>query len=317
MPGAWGAVRAELKAEVAAVAEVDSSSTATEKKKLNFSEAILAREREAWCMSKADVQKLDMDTARENWTLLMQQAYDPTVPVVIFSKTLHATPQETIDARDSNDRTALMLCVLAAGAGAADDEAKIQIQEEKAMLLVEAGSNMLMWDEDEETPISLAYAQRMSGLCLKLLNAFSNTDLGEGILWEDERYPPMVSYSAIRGALARCPAAQTQTMKACTGIYAELDKEQLVAAACAAFVVSRQRTDWTEGLHNLICWAIEAKRRAVSLKLTDSMESDNANCMAVTIELAAAGALTFLSERGGENTWLYSKAGELLRSGRG
>ena len=271
------------------------------------------REKEAWGMSEEERKKQDNEGARLHWTRLMAQAYDAACPPVLFSKTLHSA-RERIDERDSNQRTALMIAVLG---GSPDDEAALARQQEKAVLLVQAGANMLLYDEDEQTAISLAHSQGLHALCLALVNCFSNADMGVGVVWEGERFPPMVSYYEVRGALSRCPAALAQTTRALVGVYADLEKEQLCACACAAFTLSRQRKDWADGLHNLICWAIEARQRAQQLKLSDSMESDNALSMSVTIELAAAGALTLLSEKSGENAWLYTKAGELLRSARG
>ena len=313
---AWSKVKAAaIDTESGAVNVAPLASTAqTSRKRVGLAVQLREREKGAWSMSEVERKKQDNEGARENWTRLMSQAYDANVPVVVFQKTLNAAPKDSIDERDSNERTALMLAIQAASS---DDAAALARQEAKALLLVEAGANMLLWDEDEETCISLAHAQKLDGLCFKLVNYFSNADMGVGIVWEGERFPPMVSHAEIRGALARCPTALAQTMKACVGMYARLEREQLCACAVAAFTLSRQRKDWADGLHNLICWAIEARRRAVGLKLVDSMESDDANMMGLTIELAAAGALTLLSEKGGENAWLYTKAGELLRSARG
>ena len=70
-------------------------------------------------------------------------------PVVLFQKTLNAADPASIDNRDSNQRTALMLAVQAASP---DDEAACARQEQKAVMLVRAGANMLLYDEDEETP---------------------------------------------------------------------------------------------------------------------------------------------------------------------
>ena len=244
---------------------------------------------------------------------------------------------EMIDERDENLRTALMLVVM----GTEDDDtATFAAQTKKLEALVDAGSNICdamprlerlsdsrvesnarcsdpcatgLWDEDEETALSLAFHKELHDLVFIMLNSRWG---GVGIRYEDRLYCPLISYTIVQEALADSSTALVQTMKAIVGAYATLSLEGAAATCCAGFTLSRQRDAFREAVYNTVSWATAAANRGRELKITDQTTSDLCMNLSNSLELALAGLLRRLA-RGGMNEHLYTKVGELLSYGKG
>ena len=80
---AWSKVKAaaiDTESGAVNVAPLASTGVETSRKRVGLAVQLREREKGAWSMSEVERKKQDNEGARENWTRLMSQAYDPNVP---------------------------------------------------------------------------------------------------------------------------------------------------------------------------------------------------------------------------------------------
>ena len=281
--------------------------------------------RDFWSMSRLEKSDLDASEAFETWNALQRTAYNAKASVEEFNEVLTAAKSEgTIDAIDANYRSALILLVQVAANISITDEVLGSLQVDKIKLLLDAGANIWLWDEDHETALSIAHQHRRHDLAILLLDAEVSRHgprdrrltPRDGITFQSVVYMPLVSSKMLQAALFDAPFALSQTVKAVVGAYTSLSVEGVAATVCASFLVSPQRRWWRESIFNTVSWAISARMRERQLRVTDQFQSDNCADLAAKLELSCAAVLQELA-RGGMNTDLYTKCGNLLLGGAG